>query len=57
MTHVPSGVASMNDLIALTGEPSPVETEPSECQSKRGVAFDFKDGDDLDALAPGMSWW
>ncbi|CAN0389866.1 unnamed protein product, partial [Ectocarpus sp. 13 AM-2016] len=24
---------------------------------KRGVSFDFKDADDLDALAPGMSWW
>lgn len=31
--------------------------EPSTCQSKRGVAFDFDTADDLDALALGMSWW
>lgn len=31
--------------------------EPTECNSKKGLAFDFKDPDDLDALALGMSWW
>ena len=40
-----------------TGDPSPMPMEPTACQSKRGVAFDFQDANDLDALAPGMSWW
>lgn len=31
--------------------------EPTECKNKRGLAFDFKSADDLDALALGMSWW
>lgn len=30
--------------------------EPTACQSKKGVAFDFTDANDLDALAPGCSW-
>ncbi|CAM9758145.1 unnamed protein product [Pylaiella littoralis] len=42
---------------ARGGDASPIVIEPTECQSKRGVAFDFQNGDDLDALAPGMSWW
>ncbi|CAM9227153.1 unnamed protein product, partial [Ectocarpus sp. 12 AP-2014] len=45
------------ELFVREGDPSPVATEPTECQGKRGVSFDFKDADDLDALAPGMSWW
>ncbi|CAM9119621.1 unnamed protein product, partial [Ectocarpus fasciculatus] len=45
------------ELFVREGDPSPVAIEPTECQSKRGVSFDFKDADDLDALAPGMSWW
>lgn len=40
-----------------TGEASPMAMEPTACHSKRGAAFDFKDANDLDALAPGMSWW
>lgn len=40
-----------------TGDASPMAMEPTECQSKRGVAFDFKDANDLDTLAPGLSWW
>ncbi|CAM9096280.1 unnamed protein product, partial [Hapterophycus canaliculatus] len=45
------------EMFLRTGEPDPVELEPTKCQGKRGVAFDFDDANDLDALAPGMSWW
>lgn len=59
VTRVPSGVRVNEQLqrSLQTGDPSPVATEPTECQGKRGVSFDFKDADDLDALALGMSWW
>lgn len=40
-----------------TGDSSQMAMEPTECLSKRGVAFDFENANDLDALALGTSWW
>eukprot|EP00752_Nemacystus_decipiens_P009999 g8915.t1 len=46
-----------HEMFFREGDASPMAMEPTECQSKRGAAFDFKNANDLDALAPGMSWW
>ncbi|CAM9569235.1 unnamed protein product [Ectocarpus sp. 8 AP-2014] len=35
----------------------PVELVPTQCGSKRGVAFGFKESDDLYTLKKGISWW
>lgn len=40
-----------------SGSAEPIALEPTECNNKRGLAFDFQDADDLEALAGGMSWW
>lgn len=44
-------------LVFTTGESKSIAMEPTECNNKKGLAFDFPDDSDLDALALGMSWW
>lgn len=44
-------------FVPTTGAPQAMTMKPSECSNKKGLAFDFPDGDDLDELALGMSWW
>eukprot|EP00904_Undaria_pinnatifida_P006640 jgi/Undpi1/3105/HiC_scaffold_15.g06479.m1 len=50
------GVTSY-ELLFREGASESMAMAPTECSGKKGLAFDFPDGSDLDALALGMSWW
>lgn len=47
----------MSLVLTTTGAAEAMAMAPTECSGKKGLAFDFPDGSDLDALAPGMNWW
>lgn len=31
--------------------------EPTKCKGKRGLAYGFKDENEMEALSAGMAWW
>ncbi|CAM9852157.1 unnamed protein product [Ectocarpus fasciculatus] len=55
---VPATGVSTYTIDTREGKSSrPVELVPTQCSSKRGVAFGFKESDDLYTLRKGISWW
>ncbi|CAM9665667.1 unnamed protein product [Pylaiella littoralis] len=56
-TLVEATGVSTYTITAREGTAEPVELLPTQCSSKRGVAFGFQESEDLYTLKDGISWW